>query len=54
MDFELGNAVAAGLAATSVMTAMLYMGFAMGMKMDMPRCWARCSFPRDQRPGCWA
>jgi len=36
MDFELGNAVAAGLAATAVMTAMLYMGFAMGMRMDMP------------------
>mgnify|MGYP001568539974 FL=1 len=36
MEFELGMAVVAGLAATAVMTAVLYMGFMMGMRMDMP------------------
>lgn len=32
-----GNAIWAGLVATVVMTVLMYMGRAMGMKMDMPR-----------------
>lgn len=37
MEFELGNAIIAGLAATLVMTVVMYMGSAMmGMNMDMP------------------
>jgi hypothetical protein len=32
-----GSAIVAGLAATAVMTALMYMGKAMGMPMDMPR-----------------
>lgn len=36
MDFELGTAIAAGLAGTAAMTAIMYMGFVMGMRMDMP------------------
>jgi hypothetical protein len=51
MDFELGNAVVAGLAATAVMTAMLYMGFAMGMKMDMPMMLGTMFLPKG--PAAW-
>ncbi len=36
MDFEFGTALVAGLAGTAVMTAIMYMGFVMGMRMDMP------------------
>ncbi|MDP9470262.1 MAG: hypothetical protein M3Q71_06280 [Chloroflexota bacterium] len=32
-----GNAILAGLVATAVMTALMYLGKAMGMPMDMPR-----------------
>jgi uncharacterized membrane protein YagU involved in acid resistance len=32
-----GNAVLAGIIATAVMTALMYLGKAMGMAMDMPR-----------------
>ncbi len=37
MQIDWGNAVVAGLVATAVMTALMYMGKAMGMRMDMPR-----------------
>jgi len=36
VEFELGTAILAGLAGTAVMTAALYMGYVMGMRMDMP------------------
>lgn len=36
MEFEFGTAIAAGLVATAAMTAVMYMGFIMGMRMDMP------------------
>ncbi len=36
MNFELGTAIAAGLIGTLAMTAIMYMGYFMGMKMDMP------------------
>lgn len=32
-----GSAILAGIVATAVMTVLMYMGKAMGMKMDMPR-----------------
>ncbi len=37
MQIDWGSAVVAGLVATAVMTALMYMGKAMGMRMDMPR-----------------
>lgn len=36
MEFELGNAIVAGLVATGVMTVLMYMGSIMGLRMDMP------------------
>lgn len=36
MEFEFGTAIIAGLAATAVMTILMYMGPLMGIRMDMP------------------
>ncbi len=52
MEFELGTAVIAGLAATAVMTVALYMGFLMGMRMDMPMMLGTMLLPRG--PAAWA
>lgn len=37
MPIDWGSIILAGLVATAVMTVLMYMGKAMGMKMDMPR-----------------
>lgn len=36
MDFDIGMAVLGGLAGTAAMTVVMYMGYMMRMKMDMP------------------
>jgi hypothetical protein len=36
LEFDFGPALVAGLAGTAVMTAIMYMGFLMAMRMDMP------------------
>ncbi len=36
MDFELGTAILAGLIGTAAMTAAMYAGYAMNMRIDMP------------------
>jgi hypothetical protein len=36
MDFDLGLAILAGLIGTAAMTAVMYTGYAMNMRMDMP------------------
>ena len=46
MEFELGTAVVAGLAGTAVMTMMLYMGFMLGIRMDMPMMLGTMFLPR--------
>lgn len=51
MEFELGTAILAGLAATAVMTAVLYMGYAMGMRMDMPMMLGTMLLPKG--PAAW-
>jgi hypothetical protein len=51
MEFELGTAILAGLAATAVMTGVLYMGFIIGMRMDMPMMLGTMLLPRG--PAAW-
>ncbi len=51
MEFEIGTAAVAGLVGTAVMTAILYMGFAMGMRMDMPMMLGTMFLPKG--PAAW-
>ncbi len=46
MEFELGTAIVAGLIGTAGMTALLYMGAMMGMRMDMPMMLGTMFLPR--------
>jgi hypothetical protein len=51
MDFELGTAILAGLAGTAAMTTVMYMGFAMNMRMDMPMTLGTMFLPKG--PAAW-
>ncbi|MBI4298939.1 MAG: hypothetical protein HY666_04175 [Chloroflexi bacterium] len=46
MDFEIVRALVGGVIGTIAMTAVMYMGSAMGMKMDMPMTLGTMFFPR--------
>jgi hypothetical protein len=46
MEFELGRAILAGIAGTVVMTAAMYMGFLMNMRMDIPMMLGTMVLPR--------
>jgi hypothetical protein len=46
MDFDLGTAIVAGLAGTAVMTGVMYMGFLINMRMDMPMMLGTMFLPR--------
>ncbi|MBI4336217.1 MAG: hypothetical protein HY683_00100, partial [Chloroflexi bacterium] len=52
MDFEIGKAALAGVVGTLVMTAVMYMGSMMGMKMDMPMTLGTMFLPRGT--AAWA
>lgn len=47
MDFDLGTAILAGLIATGVMTAVMYMGTLMNMRMDMPMMLGTMFLPKS-------
>jgi len=51
MDFELGTAIGAGLVGTAAMTAVMYMGYMMNMRMDMPMTLGTMFLPRG--PAAW-
>lgn len=52
MDFQLDTAIIAGLAGTAVMTAIMYMGFVMNMRMDIPMMLGTMFLPRGT--AAWA
>lgn len=51
MEFDVATAALAGLAGTAAMTLLLYMGFAMGMRMDMPMMLGTMLLPKG--PAAW-
>ena len=52
MEFDLGTAILAGLVGTAVMTAVMYMGYMMNMRMDMPMMLGTMFLPKG--PAAWA
>lgn len=52
MEFQLDTAILAGLIGTAVMTAVMYMGFMMNMRMDMPMMLGTMILPKG--PAAWA
>jgi hypothetical protein len=52
MEFDLAQAIIAGVVGTAVMTAVLYVGFLMGMRMDMPMMLGTMMLPKG--PPAWA
>jgi hypothetical protein len=46
MEFQLDTAILAGLIATAAMTGLMYMGFLMNMRMDMPLMLGTMFLPR--------
>jgi hypothetical protein len=51
MDFEPGTAIVAGLVGTAAMTAAMYMGYMMNLRMDMPMTLGTMFLPRG--PAAW-
>lgn len=52
MEFQLDTAILAGLIGTAVMTAVMYMGYMMNMRMDMPMMLGTMFLPKG--PAAWA
>ena len=52
MEFDLGTAILAGVIGTAAMTAMMYMGYLMNMRMDMPMMLGAMFLPRGA--AAWA
>jgi len=52
MEFQLDNAILAGFVGTAVMTAVMYMGYMMNMRMDMPMMLGTMFLSKG--PAAWA
>jgi hypothetical protein len=52
MELDIGKAIAAGLVGTGVMTAVMYMGYSINMRMDMPMMLGTMFLPKGM--AAWA